>query len=217
MLMIPVVVSLITFFQVLLFRYVSPPLTVPMVWEWIIKKRANQPFVSPAYHWRDLGEISSHLKQAVLAAEDQRFLNHHGFDFIELKRIWKEFRERGRIRGGSTITMQAARSLFLIPSRTLIRKGFEAWYTLFMECFWDKERILEIYLNCVDWGSGVVGAEAAARKYFSCSAKLLTPTQAAAMAAILPAPHLWSPTHPGAHVRSRQQRILKDMKHMPLL
>lgn len=217
LIVIPVTVVIFTALQVLLFKFVSPPLTMPMIWEWVIKKKADKPFVPLEYHWRDLEEISPYLGQAVLAAEDQRFLNHHGFDFIELKRIWKEFRQKGRIRGGSTITMQAARSLYLIPSRTVIRKGFEAWYTLYMELFWDKRRILEMYLNCVDWGSGVVGAEAAARKYFSCSAKLITKEQAAALAAILPAPHRWSPTALDGYLKSRQQRILKDMKQMPRL
>ncbi len=208
---------MLTIVQVLLIKYVNPPLTVPMVWEWILKKAEGNPHIPIDYEWCDLARVSPHLRRAVLAAEDQRFLSHNGFDFIELRRAIEEFMEKRRLRGASTITMQAARSLFLVPCRNIFRKGAEAYYTILMELFWDKKRILEIYLNCVDWGKGVVGAEAAARRYYACSASELTPAQAALMTAILPAPHRLSPMKPNSYLKSRQQHILKNMKLVPQL
>ncbi|SLM29915.1 Monofunctional biosynthetic peptidoglycan transglycosylase [Desulfamplus magnetovallimortis] len=201
--------------QVVLVRYINPPVTFPMVWEWVIKKSTGRPYTPFIYEWRDFDQISSHLKKAVMAAEDQRFLSHNGFDFIELRRIFDEFIKEGRIRGGSTITMQAARSIYLIPCRNIVRKAFEAWYTILMEFFWDKKRIFELYLNCVDWGDAVIGAEAASQRYYGVSSGKLNPSQAAMMAGILPAPHRLSPKKPDSYLLSRQKRILKDMKLMP--
>jgi len=167
--------------------------------------------------WKNIERISTHLQQAVLASEDQRFLTHNGFDFTEIQTVIKEVVAGKGIRGASTISMQAARSLFLPASRSMIRKLTEAWYTILIELIWDKKRILEVYLNTVDWGTGLVGAQAGARAYFSCNAKGLTPSQAAVMAAILPSPHKWSAKTPGPHVRKRRDRILKQMKTMPVL
>jgi monofunctional biosynthetic peptidoglycan transglycosylase len=120
-------------------------------------------------------------------------------------------------RGASTITMQVARTVFLWPDRSWLRKGAEAYYTVVIEIFWTKKRIFEIYLNTVDWGTGVKGVEAASRKYFHLPCLSLSPSQAAALAAILPSPHRWSPIKPNARVLERKRRILIDMKKMPLL
>ena len=203
--------------QVLVLKLITPPMTVPMAWEWVRNIPKGKADEFPIYQWRDLNEISPNLRRAVLAAEDQRFLLHHGFDFIEIRKVTRDLIAGNRVRGASTITMQAARSLFLIPSRSVIRKGVEIYYAFLMECFWDKPRILEIYLNTVDWGHITVGAEAAANRYFSSSAAHLTPSQAALMASILPSPHSWSVKKPTSYLRARQRRILKDMKLMPLL
>ncbi|MBF0467779.1 MAG: monofunctional biosynthetic peptidoglycan transglycosylase [Desulfamplus sp.] len=203
--------------QVLMFKFVNPSFTIPMVWEWCEKKVTRKDYVEFSYEWKDIDQISLHLRKAVLAAEDQRFASHNGFDFIEIKKAFADIKSGKKVRGASTITMQAARSLFLIPWRSIVRKVIEAYYTVFMELFWSKERILEIYLNTVDWGIATVGAHAAAEKYFSCSAKDLTKAQAALLAAILPSPHTWSPTTPDSYVRSRQKRIMKDMRLMPSL
>jgi monofunctional biosynthetic peptidoglycan transglycosylase len=154
------------------------------------------------------------LAKAVLAAEDQRFLSHHGFDFVELNDALQDMAAGERLRGASTITMQAARSVFLWPGRSLLRKSLEAYYTVLIELVWGKRRILEIYLNTVDWGTDVVGAEAASRKYFQRSANSLSPEEGALLAAILPSPHTWSPVNPTEYVREKQNSILKDMKHM---
>lgn len=129
----------------------------------------------------------------------------------------KDMALRKGFRGASTITMQVARTVFLWPERSWLRKGAEAYYTVVIEVFWTKERILEIYLNTVDWGTGLMGVEAASKKYFHASCLHLSPSQAAALAAILPSPHRWSPTKPNARVLYRKKRILRDMKKMPLL
>ncbi len=124
--------------------------------------------------------------------------------------------ERGT-RGASTISMQTARTVFLWAGRSWFRKMAEAYYTLLIEMCWSKERILEIYLNTVDWGEGIMGAEAASRNYFHRSSSRLTPTQAALLTAVLPNPRKWSPVHPNGFVQERKERIMRDMLKMPLL
>ena len=157
------------------------------------------------------------MRRAVIAAEDQRFLSHNGFDFNEIKNALKTLIKSKKLRGASTISMQTARSVFLLSSRSMFRKMAEIYYTVLVELFWDKHRILEMYLNTVDWGTGVTGAEAASQKYFSKSAQHLTPSQAALMTAILPNPHRWSVKHPTPYLKARQKQIMRDMHLMPLL
>ncbi|HCY85228.1 MAG TPA: monofunctional biosynthetic peptidoglycan transglycosylase [Desulfobacteraceae bacterium] len=207
----------LTCLQVLTFKFVNPPGTVNMVYEWTMGRFFEAPYVPSAYHWNDMDDISPHLRRAVLASEDQRFLTHHGFDFTEIRNVIDDMMENKGFRGASTISMQAARSLYLPASRTVYRKAAEAWYTILIELFWDKKRILEIYLNTVDWGTGIVGAQAGARAYFSRDAATLTAPQAALMAAVLPSPHKWSAKKPGPYVKKRQKRILAQMKAMPVL
>ncbi len=207
----------VTILQVVLLKYIDPPVTPNVAWEWaesIIKK---QPEKRPTYVWKNIKSISPHLRKAVIAAEDQRFLSHNGFDFNEITNALKTLIKRKKLRGASTISMQTARSVFLLSSRSLFRKIAEIYYTVLIELFWDKERILEMYLNTVDWGTSLTGAEAASLKYYSKSALYLTPAQAALMTAILPNPHRWSVTHPTPYLKSRQRQILKAMRLMPLI
>lgn len=210
-------VLILTVSQVLLLRYINPPMTTRMAWHWLQNKVTTKHYRVPHYHWRQLDEISPHLKRAVLASEDQRFLSHHGFDFTEINQAIWDILLVGRIRGASTITMQVARTVFLWPGRSWGRKIAEAYYTFLIEIFWSKARILEIYLNTVDWGAGIMGAEAASRKYFHAPSSRLTHSEAALLAAILPSPHKWSPTNPGKRVKERQKRIMRDMAKMPFL
>lgn len=212
-----IAVVAVTFLQVVAFKFFNPPFTVNMVYEKAIAARKKMPFKPRSYEWKDIAQISVYLQQAVLASEDQRFMRHHGFDFREIKLALVDIITRKGFRGASTITMQTARSLFLPSSRSFARKIAEAWYTIMIELIWDKKRIMEIYLNTVDWGRANVGAQAAARAYFSCDAKALTAQQAALLAAILPSPHKWSAVTPGPHVLHRQTRILKQMQNMPIL
>ena len=206
----------LTLIQVVTMRFIDPPFTVTMAWHWLTSRSGPAPYRWPEYRWRSLRDISPSLVRAVLAGEDQRFFSHHGFDFIELDNAVRDALNSGRTRGASTVTMQTARTLFLWPDRSLLRKSTEAYYTVLIEVFWPKKRVLEVYLNTVDWGEGIVGAEAAAKKYFHRKADCLTPRQSAALAAILPNPHRWSPTKPNQAVRNRTKRILRDMKHISL-
>lgn len=204
-------------FQVALLKVCNPPFTMMMAADYLKHKVNSLPYDSPAYVWTSLDHISVHLRRAVIAAEDQRFLRHNGFDFIELQNAAQDVLQARRIRGASTITMQAARMVYLSSHRNVFRKSAEIGYTFLIELIWDKRRILEIYLNTVDWGDKIVGAEAAARKYFNRSAQDLTPRQAALLAAILPNPHMYSPVRPSKTVRERVRQILRAMPMMPLL
>jgi len=206
-----------TIIQVLIIKYINPPFTPNIAWEWVECVFNKQPEKCPEYNFKKLEDISPHLRKAVLATEDQRFLSHNGFDFNEIKSAVKTLFKQRKLRGASTISMQTARSVFLLSSRSVFRKIAEIYYTVLIEMFWSKQRIFELYLNSVDWGTNVTGAEAACQKYYSKSAKDLTPSQAALMTAILPNPHLWSVNHPSEYIKTRQAQIMKDMRLMPLL
>ena len=207
---------LLTALQVWVFGNLKPPLTLTSAYSWInyTLKRGPHPQTG---QWVALERFSPHLRRAVLASEDQRFLSHHGFDFIELGQALRSLREGGFLRGASTITMQTARTMFLWPARNWGRKLAEAYYTMWLEIIWSKEKILEFYLNSVDWGPGIIGAEAAAKRYFHCRAFALNREQAALLAAVLPGPHLWRPDHPSAAVKRRVERIMKEMPKVPLV
>jgi monofunctional biosynthetic peptidoglycan transglycosylase len=206
-----------TMVQVILLRFIDPPFTARLAWNWLQDKFTARQIEQPDYRWRPLSEISPHLKRAVLAGEDQRFMSHRGLDFVEMTQAVRDILSAKRVRGASTITMQVARTVFLWKGRSLWRKIAEAYYTALVEICWPKERIFEIYLNTVEWGTNIMGAEAAARRYYRTSSLRLTSYQAAMLAAILPNPHTWSPAHPNKRVRRRQEKIMKDMVKMPLL
>ncbi len=197
-------------------RFANPPFTATILWQWVrVGKLVSDHRVYNS--WRPLNEISPHLRKAILAGEDQRFLSHHGFDFTEMNLAIQDMFFKREIRGASTITMQTARTVFLWPNRDLFRKMAEAYYTSLIELFWSKERILEIYLNTVDWGQDLMGVETASIKYFHIPASSISRYQAALLVAVLPSPHKWSPIRPNTQVLARQKKILKDMKKMPLI
>jgi monofunctional glycosyltransferase len=206
--------------EVLAFRFFNPPFTAFSLVQWaatrIYPAPDEEPYRMQQLNWRTLKQISPHLIRAVLASEDQRFLSHHGFDLVELQEAVRDMVSSGRTRGASTITMQVARTVFLWPSRTWLRKLLEAYYTLLLEGLWPKKRILEVYLNTVDWGDGVMGADSAARRYFLRSPRELTPSEAAMLAAVLPNPHFWSPMNPTDYLKERQRKILKEMQKIPV-
>ncbi|RJQ65520.1 MAG: monofunctional biosynthetic peptidoglycan transglycosylase [Desulfobacteraceae bacterium] len=211
--MIALLVS-ISLIQVGVLRFYDPPLTFSIIWDSILHRIQSKPYRSPHFIWTPLESVSPHLQRAVLAAEDQRFLHHHGFDMIEIRAAAKDIVRQQRLRGASTISMQTARTVFLLPVRSLWRKALEAYYTALIELLWNKRRIIEVYLNTVDWGSGIMGAEAASRRYFKKSSRDLTPHQAALLAAVLPNPHRLSPIDPDSHVKMRARKIMSDMPLM---
>ena len=166
------------------------------------------------YRWRSLNDISPRLVEAVIASEDSTFCAHRGFDMKAIERALKanarvEKRGRGRIRGGSTISQQTAKNVFLWPGRSYVRKGLEAYFTVLIETLWGKKRIMEVYLNSIEYGPGIYGAEAASRTFFKVGADKLTPLQAARLAAILPSPLKWKAVNPGRYVKKRSSRIGK--------
>ena len=181
---------------ILIFRFLPIPGTPAMLLSLAQGKGAS-------YAWSD--DISPRLERAVIAAEDQNFCSHSGFDWAGIQKAMEEHKRRPKkpMRGASTISQQAARTLFLVPMRSWIRKGLEAYLTVLIEALWPKKRILEAYLNTVDWGDGIFGAEAAASAYFGTDAGSLDGTQAARLAAILPNPHKWKAARPGRYVRQR--------------
>lgn len=163
------------------------------------------------YQWRGLKQISPHLVDAAIAAEDARFCSHHGFDMEAIQKALDHNAEGGRIRGGSTISQQTAKNVFLWPGRDWVRKGFEAGYTVLIETVWSKRRIMEVYLNVVEWAPGVYGAQAAAQHWFGKDAADLSRREAARLAAILPAPRRYQAAAPGPYVRRRAGRIQAAM------
>jgi monofunctional biosynthetic peptidoglycan transglycosylase len=201
--------------EVILLRVVDPPFTARTAWQHVLQAVGAADARPPAYVWRPLGRIDRRLQQAVLAGEDQRFADHRGFDVAELKNAVEEMASGGRIRGASTISMQTARTVFLPESRTLLRKAAESYYTVLIEALWPKRRILEIYLNTVDWGEGIMGAEAASWMYFKKPADRLNADEAARLAAILPNPRRWSPVLLAGQAAHRYRRILEAMPRMP--
>lgn len=202
--------------QVVSLRWINPPITVSCLWKYIFDNRPLRYYLLND-SWRPLRQISPHLRKAVLAGEDQRFMTHYGFDFKEMNEAIKDIAKNRGFRGASTITMQTARTVFLFHRRNLARKAAEAYYTILMEICWGKKRILEVYLNTVDWGNGIQGAEEASRAYFNVPSSSLTRPEAALLAAVLPNPHRWSPTKPSAWVLTRKARILGDMYRIPLV
>lgn len=189
---------------VLVHRLVPPPLTFLMVTRAVEGEGLS-------YRWKSLDDISPRLVEAVIASEDARFCSHHGFDMEAIEKALKANERGGRIRGGSTITQQTAKNVFLWPGRDWIRKGLEAGYTVLIETLWGKRRIMEVYLNVAEWAPGVYGAEAAARHWFGKSAADLTPREAARLAAILPSPRRYNASSPGPYVRRRASRVQAAM------
>jgi monofunctional biosynthetic peptidoglycan transglycosylase len=186
---------------VLAYRILPAPFTLLMVSETLFEGR------DITHEWVPLERISPNLIRAVIASEDNEFCHHWGFDFKELQDAWQEGQRGGRLRGASTISQQTAKNAFLWPGRSYVRKGVEAYFTVLMETFWPKRRIMEVYLNVIEWGPGTFGAEAAARRWFGKSAARLSPLEAARLAAILPNPNRYRANPPGPYVNGRGYTI----------
>lgn len=190
--------------QVVLLRWLDPPFSGFMLAHARAARSAGVESWRPDYRWRDWDAISPQLPIALVAAEDQKFPWHHGFDLKAIDAALDRNARGGRPRGASTISQQVARNLYLWPDRTWLRKGFEVWYTLLIESLWPKRRILEVYANIAEFGPSIYGAEAAARRYFGKPAAALSASESAALAAVLPNPRRYSVLAPGPYVRARQ-------------
>jgi monofunctional biosynthetic peptidoglycan transglycosylase len=191
--------------MVAVYRFVPPPLTFLMV-QRVFEGRGFE------RRWVPLDEISPNLVRAVIAAEDARFCEHHGFDLEAIEKAYKANQAGKKLRGGSTISQQTAKNVFLWPQRDWLRKGLEAWFTVLIEVGWGKPRIMEVYLNSIEWGPGVYGAEAAAQANFGVHASKLTQVQAARLAAILPKPLGWRAAKPGPYVKRRAGAINRNAR-----
>lgn len=200
----------LSMFSVILLRFVPIPVTPLMVIR-MSENIRNGEKIMLKKKWVSLDKISPNLVQAVVASEDQNFLTHNGFDFKAIKKAYAHNQRKKRIRGGSTISQQTAKNVFLWPKRSWIRKGLEAYFTVLIELFWSKERIMEVYLNVIEMGKGIYGAEMAAKTYFHKPAARLTASEAALIAATLPNPRRFKVNNPSGYVFRRQSTIMHQM------
>ncbi|MDT8414975.1 MAG: monofunctional biosynthetic peptidoglycan transglycosylase [Flavobacteriaceae bacterium] len=198
---------------VILYRFVPVPLTPLMVIRAIEQKTEGKKVVLK-HDWVSMENMSPHLQLAVVSSEDQLFLSHRGFDVQAIEKALENNQKGRRIKGASTISQQTAKNVFLWPNRSWIRKGFEVYFTFLIETFWDKERILEVYLNSIEMGPGIYGAEAASQFWFHKSAKNLNRDQSAALAAILPNPLRYKANPPSNYIQQRKNWILRQMNNL---
>lgn len=203
---------IITAGWVLLLRFINPPITWLMLQRGIERKLDGRDWKLEK-RWVSYDELSDNLKKAAIAGEDAHFMVHAGFDIKAIRDAYKRNQDGNTIRGGSTISQQTAKNVFLWPGRSWIRKGFETYFTILIELFWGKKRILEVYLNVIETGDGLYGAEAATNAYFKKAATSLTKKQAALIIAVLPNPIRWSPAKPTAYINRKANTIVRYMGH----
>lgn len=196
----------------LLLKWVAVPVTPLMVIRCIEQKSQGKEMVLK-HDWVNMDNISPKLQLAVVCSEDQNYLKHYGFDWGAIEKAMKANESGKKLRGGSTISQQTAKNVFLWPGRSYIRKGLEAYFTLLIETLWSKERIMEVYLNSIEMGNGVYGAEAAAQFWFKKTAKNLSKDDCAAIAAILPNPLKYSANPPSAYISKRKAWIKQQMSY----
>ncbi|MGE6221115.1 monofunctional biosynthetic peptidoglycan transglycosylase [Nubsella zeaxanthinifaciens] len=202
---------------VLAYRFINPPITFLMVQ----RKWEHKPGEQPAKirnKWVKFEDISDNMKRAAVSAEDQLFLKHMGFDLNAIEKAYKanekKSEKKKKIRGGSTISQQTAKNVFLWPGRSYIRKAFEAYFTLLIEVMWSKERILEVYLNVIEMGDGIYGAEAASQAYYGHSCTKMSRQEAALLAACFPNPIRWNPNKATRYIKHRQYLIMRNMRRL---
>ena len=202
-----------TIFFVCLYKW-CPVLITPLMVIRCAQQVSRGETIRMRHHWVPLDSMSIYMPVAVMASEDQRFLNHHGFDFKEIRIAIDENRSGKRNRGASTISQQTAKNVVLWSGHSWFRKGLEAYFTCLIELIWGKKRIMEVYLNSIEMGNGIYGAEAVAQLHFSRPALQLTRPNCALIAATLPNPIKFSSQHPSPYVLHRQTAIMKQMKHI---
>lgn len=195
---------------VVVFKWVPVPATPLMVIRYFEQKEAKKEAVWK-HDWVPMDEISKNLQLAVICSEDQNFLKHNGFDMKAIEKAFDSNQKGKRMRGGSTISQQTAKNVFLWPQRSWVRKGMEAYVTFWIELIWTKERIMEVYLNSIEMGNGIYGAEAAAQYWFKKPASNLSKSESAAIAAILPRPLRYRANPPTNYIASRKLWIMKQM------
>jgi monofunctional biosynthetic peptidoglycan transglycosylase len=207
-----IVFFILSAFSVIVFRWVPVPFTPLMlirnVKQW--GKGEKAPF---EHDWVSMDKISQNLAKAVIVSEDQKFMEHFGFDVEAIEKAYEKNKKGKRVKGASTITQQTAKNVFLWPQRTYVRKGFEVYFTFLIEIFWSKKHILEVYLNSIEMGKGIYGAEAAAQHWFRKPAAKLSKYEAASIAAILPNPRRYRASSSSAYIERRKNWILRQMNY----
>lgn len=200
---------------VLAYRFINPPITLLMVQRNFERKAEGKP-AKLKKEWVSFDEISDNMKRAAVSAEDQLFLKHIGFDVTAIEKAYESNLKKGgkKIKGGSTISQQTAKNVFLWPGRSYVRKAFEAYFTLLIELLWSKERILEVYLNVIEMGDGIYGAEAASQKFYGHSCRKMTRAEAALLAACFPNPIRWNPNKATPYIMKKQRFIMRSMRRL---
>ena len=201
----------ISLFLVVFFKFV-PVVFTPLMVIRAIENKVGGKEVFFSHDWEPIENISTNLQKAVIASEDGTFLKHNGFDFTAMHKAYKSNERGRRIKGGSTISQQTAKNVFLWQGRSYIRKGLEAYFTVLIELIWSKERIMEVYLNSIEMGDGVYGAQAATQHWYRKDATSLTPLEAAGIAAILPNPRKYKATSSSSYINNRKSKIVRIMR-----
>jgi monofunctional biosynthetic peptidoglycan transglycosylase len=196
---------------VVLFKWIPVPITPLMVTR-VIENKLDGKEAYLNHDWEPLENISPNLQKAVIAAEDGYFLKHHGFDFKAMQKAFKSNQKGRKLKGGSTISQQTAKNVFLWQGRSYVRKGLEAYFTVLIELIWGKERIMEVYLNSIEMGEGIYGAEAASQHWYKKEAIYLSAREAAGIAAILPNPRKYKATNSSSYINRRKDKILRVMR-----
>lgn len=199
--------------SVIIFKWVPVSITPLMMTRAIDNKMEGKDMIL-SHDWEPIENISPNLQKAVIASEDGNFLKHNGFDFNAMQKAFKSNQKGKRLKGGSTISQQTAKNVFLWQGRSYLRKGLEAYFTVLIELIWGKERIMEVYLNSIEMGNGVYGAEAAAQHWYRKSAADLTKQEAAGIAAILPNPRKYKATNSSSYIQRRKGKIVRVMNHI---
>ncbi|AXG73594.1 monofunctional biosynthetic peptidoglycan transglycosylase [Flavobacterium arcticum] len=205
----------ISVLSVVLFRFVPVPFT-PLMVSRALEQRERGEDMTANHNWVPIEEISPELQKAVIASEDGNFLTHHGFDFDAIYKAYKSNKKGKKIKGGSTISQQTAKNVFLWQGRSYLRKGLEAYFTVLIEVLWSKERIMEVYLNSIEMGDGIYGAQAAAKYWYHKDAKKLTRYEAAGIAAILPSPLKYKAVNSSVYINRRKGHIVRHMRYVKL-
>jgi len=198
---------------VVIYKFIPVPFTPLMVVRFVETKKSDRD-VSFDHDWEPLENISPNLQKAVIASEDGTFLQHHGFDFKAMGKALKNNQKGNKIKGGSTISQQTAKNVFLWQGRSYLRKGLEAYFTFLIELVWGKERIMEVYLNSIEMGNGIYGAQAASRHWYHKDASNLSVREAAGIAAILPNPRKFKASNSSSYTNKRKTKIVRLIRHM---
>ena len=211
---VPLALALFSVLQVLVLRFVDPPFSTVMVFRQVEAWVEGDWSFRIHYQWRDLDQMAASVPISLVAAEDQRFPEHNGFDLQAIEKARVSNAKGKRLRGASTISQQTAKNVFLWQGRSWLRKGLEVWYTVLIEALWSKQRIIEMYANVAEFGDGIYGVQAASRNYWNKDASRLTAAESARLAAVLPSPRRYNAAQPGPYVQRRAAWIQRQAQQL---